>query len=133
MRLCSYTKFSIEFAQTPAADQPIAPGEETEWIVTLKNVGEVAGGVVVTCYVSAVDVEWSSTAENAPPKRSLFDFARVEGLAAGASTMIPFALTPRGRGLVDAQGLWTNPAGTYSVVCEAGGVAKTAAAGLRVG
>ena len=66
------------------------------------------------------------------PHRSLFDFARVEGLAPGATRVLRFELPSSRRTLVNEAGLTLNPAGTYAVQCEAGGVAKTKAVQITV-
>ena len=67
-----------------------------------------------------------------PPLRSVFDFGRVEGLAPGGTRLLSFALDPAGRALIDGDGVWFNPAGSFSVSCEAGSVAKTELATLTV-
>ena len=116
----SYTSFSLRLVQTP---QPatIAPSASSDWIVEATNSGTRDGDVVVVCYVSAT----SQSAVTDPPVRQLFDFTRVEALPAGASRILPFSLTPRGRALATAAGEWLTPPGTYEVECEAGGVSTT--------
>eukprot|EP00937_MAST-01D_sp_MAST-1D-sp2_P002429 g2429.t1 len=120
----SYTTFSVAFAAvpSPAASGPaFAAREETAWTVRLRNTGPVAGSVVVACYVAAVQ----QAAVRAPPTRSLFDFARAEDLAPGAARTLQFELPASRRAVVDEAGRVLNPAGTYAVQCEAGGVVKT--------
>ena len=77
--------------------------------------------MVVLAYVKAVQQNVVET----PPLRSVFDFARVEELAAHDTTLLSFKLTPRGRALATKEGEWANPKGEYEVVFEAGGIAKT--------
>jgi hypothetical protein len=132
----SYTSFELVFAKggTPAQGANILPGQDTEWIVQLTNTGNAKGGVVVVCYTAAVN----QTAVKVPPIRSVFDFARVEDLPSldnrNLNTkLLAFTLTSRGRALVDEAGQIVYPPGQYSVQCEAGGVAKTAAAIFVVG
>ena len=54
-------------------------------------------------------------------------------LQPGASKLLAFTLSPKGRALVDEAGNHVNPPGKYAVSCEAGGVAKTEVAVLVVG
>lgn len=80
------------------------------------------------CYIKAV--EQSVVLE--PPLRSVFEFARVEELPPQKSTLLSFKLTSRGRALVTEEGEWVTPVGNYQVMCEAGGIAKTAPANLTI-
>jgi beta-glucosidase-like glycosyl hydrolase len=122
----SYTTFKLSFALAPSS---AAPGETIAMILKLSNTGKISGNIAVLCYVSAPATQ---TAVKSPPIRQLFDFERIEGLAAGASTLVSMTLSPRGRGLVAEQGVWQYPVGQYSVQCEAAAVAKTAVATLTV-
>eukprot|EP01044_Picomonas_judraskeda_P001361 COSAG03_NODE_81_length_14000_cov_112.534206_12_plen_117_part_00 len=108
--------------------KPLAPGEESDWIVEVKNIGQRSGDVVVICFVKAVQ----QGVVDAPPLRSVFDFARVEELQPQKTTLLSFKLTPRGRALVTDEGEWVNPTGEYEVVCEAGGIAKSVPAKVTV-
>ena len=125
----SFTSFALDFVQTPSPTTPVAPGEATQWVAKLTNTGSAEGGIAVACYVSATAV----SAVSDPPRRSLFDFARSAELPPGASEYLLFTLSAKGRSLVDEAGRVLQPAGQYSVVCEAAGVATTAKVGLRVG
>lgn len=115
----SYTTFNIAFADHPK--HPLTPTEASAWSLQVTNTGRHVGDVVVVCYVAAV----RQTAVAAPPVRSVWDFARVESLLPGQTTMIHFTLSARARALASEAGEWVNPLGTYAVQCEAGGVAKT--------
>ena len=121
-----YTTFSVKLLQGPTA--PVSAGDVSDWFVEVKNTGTRNGDVVVICYVTATKQQ----AVAVPPRRSVFGFERVEHLAPQNSTLLSFKLTPRGRSLVTEDGEWVTPAGIYEVVCEAGGVAKTAPASVTV-
>jgi hypothetical protein len=107
---------------------PVAPGEESNYFVKVENIGSRSGDVVVICYVKAVQ----QSVVEAPPLRSVFDFARVEELPAHKTVLLSFKLTPRGRALVNKDGEWVTPVGEYEVVCEAGGISKTVSAKVTV-
>ena len=94
------------------------------------RLGSRAGGTGVTCYVTVLLQQGPGVRE--PPKRVLFDFARVEDLGPGESTALSFTLTPRGRSLVTEGGVRVHPGGRYATQCKAGGVAKTASAEFTV-
>ena len=123
----SYTTFTMAFVQMPTT--PVAPGHTTEWIVKLSNTGDVAGGMAVICYAASTA---QSIVKGIVPNRAVFDFSAADTLKPGASQLLAFTLTPRGRALVDTNGNIVTPPGTYVVQCEAGGVAKTAAVTLIV-
>jgi hypothetical protein len=74
--------------------------------------------VVVVCYVAAV----TQTVVKHPPIRQLFNFDRVERLAAGDVASLAFSLDPKGRALVDEEGRVVVAPGQYKVMCEAGGL-----------
>ena len=116
----SYTTFKLTFAHNAAHPAPsvLAPNEDAQWVARLTNTGPVEGGCVVVCYASAI----KQAAVKQPPIRAVFDFERVESLLPGTSTLLAFNMTARGRALVDEQGAWVTPAGTYEATCEAGGV-----------
>ena len=124
----SYTTFAIAFVESVHRATPLAPTEASEWAVRVENTGAAVGDVVVICFVAAVKQD----VVEVPPIRSAFAFERVEGLHPGARTTLNFTLSARGRALANEAGQWVTPAGSYSVQCEAGGVAKTAAASVTV-
>ena len=82
----SFTSWELSFAQVP---QPlsVAPGEDSQWVVSLKNTGQRVGGMAVICYVG-VTKQSPSVVVKTPPIRAVFDFARVEGLAPGATRLL---------------------------------------------
>ena len=136
-----FTSWALTFAQTPpsASTGGLAPGQTSQWILSLKNTGSsLSGNIAVACYVTAPKPSDELCAAShgrlcgVLPHRSVFDFTRVEGLAAGQSRLISMTLTPRGRSVVDEDGYWLTPLGKYSVQCEAGGEAKTAAASMLI-
>eukprot|EP00658_Telonema_sp_P-2_P002593 TRINITY_DN10976_c0_g1_i1.p1 TRINITY_DN10976_c0_g1~~TRINITY_DN10976_c0_g1_i1.p1 ORF type:complete len:580 (+),score=146.98 TRINITY_DN10976_c0_g1_i1:105-1742(+) len=115
----SYTVFGLEFEDP--INSTVDMNSTVEWKVRVRNTGTMAGGVVVVCYVAAVD----QAVVRDPPFRSVFDFERVEGLDPQTNTTLRFPLTPRGRSLVDEQGVRVTPPGVYSVWCQAGAIAST--------
>ena len=121
-----YTTFSLTLVQGPT--RPITQGEDSDWIVEVKNTGTREGDVVVICYVRAT----KQHVVGAPPRRSVFGFERVEELAPQSTTLVSFTLTAHGRSLVTEEGESVTPAGQYDVVCEAGGIAATAPATVTV-
>eukprot|EP00041_Stephanoeca_diplocostata_P033391 m.1102524 g.1102524 ORF g.1102524 m.1102524 type:complete len:199 (-) comp24326_c0_seq86:227-823(-) len=116
----SYTSFALEVVQGPGPSA-LAPGEASQWVVSISNTGNVPGGIAVICYVSATN----QTVIPDPPHRWVFDFARAPVLHPGEHVLLPFTLTARGRALTDRSGQWVVPTGGYTVQCEAGGVAAT--------
>lgn len=125
----SYTNFTAALAN--ASSQTVRPDEALPLTVTVANVGDRSGDVVVCCYASAGDALRS---EYDAPLRELFDFERVRDLAPGASTSLGVVLPPSARSLVAADGARILPeTGSYSVSCEAGGVATTATVEVAVG
>ena len=136
----SYTTWSLNFAQAPT--EPVGVLQPASYIVEVKNTGHVVGNMAVLCFVAAPAATVTAAAALAqavggapllaPPVRSVFDFARVEALAAGASILLSFELSAEHRALVNVDGVWSNPPGEWSVVCEAGSMAKTPVATLTV-
>ena len=67
-----------------------------------------------------------------PPIKSLFDFARAKAIRPQETRLVTIALTPRDRSLVTERGEWSVPQGTFSVECEAGGIANTGVETIHV-
>ena len=105
----------------------VALGDDTVYELSVRNTGARTGDVVVTCFVAA-----EKQAEVAqPPRKQLFEFDRVEELAAGGSASLAFTLSPKGRALVTGDGRRAVVPGQYRVVCSAGGIVSVSAE-LRV-
>lgn len=117
----SYTTFTMSWTGPPPT--VVAAGDDATFELTVRNVGQVLGDVVITCYVTATE----QTVVQRPPKRQLWEFDRIEGLVAGREAFLAFTLTPAGRSLVTETGRRVFPAGIYSVDCFAGGLTSVTA------
>ena len=114
----SYTSFEASLAPQ---NKTVAATESVKWAVKVVNTGGTTGGVVLVCYVKAVQQAIVAV----PPSRSMFDFHRLEDLNPGQAQEFEIVLTPLRRSLVDEMGSRTNAKGVFEVWCEAGGVSST--------
>lgn len=117
----SYTTFKLSWTGPPPTE--VAAGDDTTFELTVQNSGSVLGDVVVTCYVTATE----QALVKRPPVRQLWEFDRVEDLAAGQEALLAFTLTPTRRSLVTETGRRVTPVGKYLVECSAGGLVSVAA------
>ena len=101
----SYTTFSYGNLMLPTA--PIDAGAPLNAAVQVTNTGKVAGDEVVQLYLKFPDVPGD-------PIRALRGFDRIH-LAAGASELVRFRLTPRDLSMVTATGDRMVAAGQYTV------------------
>jgi beta-glucosidase len=101
----SYTSFSYGNLILPTA--PIDAGAPLNAAVKVTNTGKVAGDEVVQLYLKFPDVPGD-------PIRALRGFHRIH-LAAGASQLVRFRLTPRDLSMVTATGDRIVAAGQYTV------------------
>jgi len=102
----SYTRF--EYGAVKLSSTRLAPDQNLELSVEVRNAGNMAGDEVVQLYVS--DLEASVPV----PVRELRGFRRIH-LAPGETRTVAFTLTPRELALIDTQGRAVLEPGEFAV------------------
>jgi hypothetical protein len=98
------------------------PSPAATYSVKVTNTGAVASAVVVLGFIKANSTDPSHA--DAPLMGELFDFVRVEMLAAGASTTVKLAMSPTVLSMVDRRGVQRILPGNYTVSFGVPGAAE---------
>ena len=133
----SYTEFDVKWATPPPTLSTVSSlaTAPTNYSVTVKNIGKVAGDEVVLAFTvpKARTLRPSLGASVPIEKKKLFGFQRVS-LDAGASAMISFELAPAHLAMVDEDGHTGLHDGEFAVVFSRGHGGELAAqAAVRLG
>ena len=127
----SLTKWEVNTAETPsclAELRTAAPDASCTVRLTVSNVGQLAGDVVVLAYfkVERSDAQWAARHKGAnrtllAPLKQLFDYTRVKAVAAAASAAIEFEVTAAMLALVDEEsGDLVSDAASYTLMFDDG-------------